>query len=54
MKLDAAPPRDAGRADPGANRQNVRPSAAPRKDVREPQPVGNALMAEAFAKALKK
>jgi uncharacterized protein len=49
MKLDAAPPREASR-DSNAPRPNER-KAPPR---REPEPQGNGMMAEAFAKALKK
>jgi protein Tex len=55
MKLDAAPPRESsGNSASGhsnAPRPNERKAAAPR---REPEPQGNGMMAEAFAKALKK
>jgi protein Tex len=55
MKLDAAPPREAsGHSASGhsnAPRPNERKSAAPR---RPSEPQGNGMMAEAFAKALKK
>ncbi len=50
MKLDAAPPREStGAATQG--RSNDRKPATPR---REPEPQNNGLMAEAFAKALRK
>jgi hypothetical protein len=48
MKLDAAPPRE-GPRDSGNARPNDR--KPPR---REAEPQGNGMMAEAFAKALKK
>jgi len=48
MKLDAAPPREGPR---DSSRPTDRKPSAPR---REPEPQGNGLMAEAFAKALKK
>jgi protein Tex len=55
MKLDAAPPREAGRQDAGGARPNNRASTPPpRKEVRAAPAVGSDLMAEAFAKALKK
>ena len=54
MKLDAAPPRDVGRSD-GTHRNVDRKSPPPRQAPREQAPaVGSGLMAEAFAKALKK
>jgi uncharacterized protein len=50
MKLDAAPPRDSARSSE-PQRTDRKPKPAPR----EPQaPVGSGLMAEAFARALKK
>jgi uncharacterized protein len=53
MKLDAAPPREAGRNDSPVRNGDRRGS--PRPVQREqPQAVGAGLMAEAFAKALKK
>jgi uncharacterized protein len=53
MKLDAAPPRESGRSDPAARNADRRPPS--RQPGREqPQAVGAGLMAEAFARALKK
>ncbi len=56
MKLDAAPPRDASRGDHrGGGRPGDRNAAPSRQAPREqPASVGSGLMAEAFAKALKK
>jgi uncharacterized protein len=54
MKLDVAPPREVGRQDGEGARSSHRPSAPPRKEMREAPAVGSGLMAEAFAKALKK
>jgi uncharacterized protein len=53
MKLDAAPPRESGRSDPAARNADRRPPS--RQPGREQaQAVGAGLMAEAFARALKK
>jgi uncharacterized protein len=53
MKLDATPARDAARGDSGG--RNLDRKMPPRQSTREaPQAVGGGLMAEAFAKALKK
>ena len=55
MKLDAAPPREGGRGDRGGSRPADRGSSPSRHTPREqPSAVGSGLMAEAFAKALKK